>query len=140
MMDSHIPSRTNVGHVVRYREPLPPGCPPEAAECIDSPLIVFRLVKADPPTEQDFRSQRAEKPTSRFSGVSECQARGLSVFTRNEDGRRALKLPNLRGRLLCSVDLSAGAGKIQQTGAPSHHTWWPLAHFNILGRCRVQTP
>lgn len=123
-----------------YREPLPKGCPPEAAEEISEPQRVFRLVRTSPPTERDFRSQRAEKPTQQFPGISECRARGLSVYTRQEDGSRALKLPSLRGRLLCSVQLSAGAGRIQQTGKRSHHTWWPLARFDILNRCAVETP
>ena len=122
-----------------YREPLPDGCPPATAEEINEPRRVFRLVRTNPPTEQDFRSQRAEKPTHRFPGISECRARGLSVYARQQHGRRALKLPSLRRRLLCSIQLSAGAGKIQQTGTRSHHTWWPLAEFNILVRCALET-
>ena len=34
--------------------------------------------------------------------------------------------------------LESGAGSMQQTGRPSHHTWWPLAEFDILGRCAVE--
>ena len=93
----------------------------------------------DPPTDSDFRSQRAEKPSYRFRGVTECQVRGLSVFAARQDAERALRLPNLRGCLLCRVQLEAGAGHIQQTGRPSHHTWWPLAAFNILARCGMET-
>ena len=121
-----------------YREPLPDGCPPETAEEISEPRQVFRLVRTNPPTERDFRSQRSEKPLQPFQGVTECQARGLSVYTRREDLRRVLKLPALRGRLLCSVQLAAGAGRIQRTGPRSHHTWWPLARYDILGQCAVE--
>ena len=108
---------------MRYREPLPQGCPPDAAEEISTAWRVFRLVRTNPPTDNDFRSQRAERPSHRFRGVTECQARGLSVFAAPQDAERALKLPGLRGRLLCGVQLEAGAGHIQQTGRPSHHTW-----------------
>ena len=118
----------------RYRESLPPGCPPDGAREITSSAAVFRLVRTNPPSADDFRSQRAEKPTREFHGVSECHARGLSVFSGREDSQRALKLPALRGRLICRVQLESGAGSMQQTGRPSHHTWWPLAEFDILSR------
>lgn len=117
-----------------YLELLPEGCPPDAAEEIAASLEVFRLVRGNPPTLDDFRSQRAEKPNAVFQ-VSECQARGLSVFAERRDSERALKLPTLRGRSICRLRLEAGAGRIQQTGRPSHHTWWPLAAFDILTHC-----
>ena len=63
-----------------------------------------------------------------------------SIFAERDDSRRALKLPNLRGRLICRVVLEEGAGPIQQTGRHSHHTWWPLADFDILAHCVVETP
>lgn len=118
-----------------YREPLPADCPPDEAERISTARDVYRLVRASPPTEADFLSQRAEKPNRPFWGVTECQARGLSVFAAARDAERQLKLPRLRGRRVCRVRLDAGAGSILQTGRPSHHTWWPLADFDILRRC-----
>ena len=122
----------------QYRESLPPGCPPDAAQEITASAAVFRLVRTDPATADDFRSQRAEKPFHQFREVTECHVRGLSVFSRREDSQRALKLPALRGRLVCRVQLESGAGSIQQTGRRSHHTWWPLAGFDILSRCAVE--
>lgn len=116
-----------------YREPLPEGCPPAAADEVVAPREVFRLVSADPPTEADFQSQRAQNPAGNFS-FSECQARGLSVFADPHDAMdRALKLPKFRGYLTCRVVLKPGAGRVQQTFKPSHHTWWPFAAFDILG-------
>lgn len=61
-----------------------------------------RLVVKQPPGLEDFKSQRAEKPKAVFQ-VSECQARGLSVFRRAPRLRtgaeitgiaRAIHLPN----------------------------------------------
>jgi hypothetical protein len=121
-----------------YREPLPEGCPPDAAEEIAAPREVFRLVRDSPPTMDDFRSQRGEKPGKVFSGVTECQASGLSVFTEKKDCVKLLKLAHLRSRKLCRVRLDAGAGRIQQTFQPSHHTWWPLATFDILSQAKVE--
>ena len=43
-----------------YREILPADCPPEAAEEIVSPRIVYRLVDDDPPADADFDSWRVK--------------------------------------------------------------------------------
>ena len=121
-----------------YRERLPNGCPPAKAEEIRAAREVFRLVDSNPPTDSDFASQRALRPNKTFCGVSECQARGLSVHTELRDSKKALKLPTQHGRRICRVRLDPGAGRIQQTGPPSHHTWWPLADYDILIRCEVE--
>lgn len=123
-----------------YRDSLPAGCPPDVAEEIATTRVVFRLVRTDPPTPDDFLSQRQEKPDRLFPGVTECQACGLSVFADRRDAvAKALKLPRLKNHKLCRVTLLTGAGRIQQTFQPSHHTWWPLAAFNILAHCGVET-
>lgn len=117
---------------MNYREPLPDGCPPDAAEEIVRPRDMFRLVRTNPPTAKDFRSQRAEKPDRTFPKIDVCQARGLSVHADRRDSEKALRLPALRGRLICRLRLGAGAGKIQQTG-------WPLADYDVLTQCTVET-
>ena len=78
-----------------YREPLPEGCPPDDAEEITAPRVVYRLVQSNPPTDDDFQSQRAERPTTRFN-ASECQARGVSVFADRRDVERQMEVPRLR--------------------------------------------
>ena len=125
-----------------FREILPEGCPPEGAEEILQARVVFRLTRTNPPTLDDFKSQRAENPNpnKNFRGVSECQARGLSVFTDFKRATQALKLPRMRGRLVCQVQLARGAGFIMQTGRRNHYTWWPLADFDILANCSIIDP
>ena len=122
---------------MQYREPLPDDCPPAAAaEVIDAPRAVYRLVRNNPATDDDFRSQRAEKPARIFRNVTECQARGLSVRTNLGSARELLELRAMRGRMLCQVQLDRGAGSIMQTGEdPAHSTWWPLADYDILANC-----
>lgn len=94
-----------------YREPLPEDCPPSEAEEVAGMREVYRLVRNNPPAELDFRSQRAVRmPYSR------CRSGDV------RDCERARKLPALRGRLICRVQLITGAGRIQPTGRPSHHT------------------
>jgi hypothetical protein len=120
-----------------YREPLPEDCPPNEAEEITAARAVFRLSRSNPATLDDFLSQRAEKPEAVFQ-VTECQARGLSVFADRSGAENARKLPKLKGRFICRVQLETGAGRIQQTGRPPHHTWWPLAEFDILAHCQME--
>ena len=121
--------------MTEYREPLPAQCPQESAEEITAEREVFRVVKADPPTDEDFRSQRATRPEAVFTNVPECLARGVSVFSDRRDGEKLLKLPRMRGGMLAKIRLAPGAGRIQQTFKPSHHTWWPFADFDILAHC-----
>ena len=120
-----------------YRESLPDGCPPEEAEDVSEPRVVFRLVRNDPPADDDFRSQRAERPNHRFRDATECRVRGLSVHGDIRDSAKTMKLPAQKGKHVCRVDLDAGAGSIQKTGRASHHTWWPLAGFDIIANCSL---
>ncbi len=124
---------------MKYREQLPPGGPPEDAECIIDQRCVYRLVQQDPPNSSDFKSQRATNPIAKFSGVSECQAMGLSVLSSKSVSENIKKLPKFRKYKICRVELNSGAGKIQQTGPNRlHHTWWPLANYDILANCFVE--
>ena len=120
-----------------FREQLPPGCPPSGAERVSDSRYVFRSVKWNPPRNCDFDSLQAKQP-DRYFGRGECRARGLSVFTSQSEAEKLLKLPLHKGEHLCLVELDVGAGFIQRTGQrKSHHTWWPLANYNILANCIV---
>ena len=123
---------------MKFREPLPEGCPPVAADEIAETRYVFRLIRSTLPNESDFQSQQVERPDRTFEGVDECRVRGLSVYARLQDAEKRLKMPKMRGRKVCRVRLNAGAGFIQQTGRDSHHTWWPYAAYDILSRCEVE--
>lgn len=122
-----------------FRDELPEGCPPENAKEIVNETICYRLVHNEPPTDDDFRSQRALEPNRDF-GVSECRTRGLSVFMQASDATRAARRSrNLRGAMLARLILNQGSGYIKQTGTRSHHTWWPYQAFDILANCEVMT-
>ena len=123
-----------------YRESLPDNCTPDTADEITSPRLVYRLVRNNPPTDDDFCSQRAEQPDRVFRNISECQARGLSVRTDLESAVDLMGLRTMRGRMLCQVQLDHGSGRIMQTGEDPHHsTWWPLADYLILANCSLVT-
>lgn len=122
-----------------FRDSLPAGCPPDAAEEITAPRAVFRLMRTDPPTPEDFHSQRQENPNKAFPNISECVVCGLSVFADKRDAvNRALRLQHFKNRKICRVTLADGAGRIQPTFQPSHHTWWPLAAFDVFAHCEVE--
>ena len=120
-----------------YREPLPEDCPPATAMEITEPRIVYRLVRHNPPVDADFRSQRAENPHLVLQNITECQARGLSVFADRADAESRTRSGRLLGTMVCEVTISQGAGYIGKTGRRSHHTWWPLADCDILQNSRV---
>jgi hypothetical protein len=121
---------------VRYREALPADCPPEDSEEVVAVRMVYRIVRTAPAADDDFRSLQDLKPSCDY-GSDSCMARGLSVFTDKIDCEQRLKLPSLRGRLVCAVTLRPGAGRLKQTRQPSHQTWWPLADFDILSNCET---
>jgi len=117
-----------------YREPLPPNCPPEDAEEIQDERLLYRLVASMPPSDTDFQSQRAARPDATFD-VPECLARGLSVDTERSGIEKTAKLPRFKRRQICAIRVGPGAGRLKQTFQPTHHTWWPLADFDILSHC-----
>ncbi len=125
--------------IMTYHETLPDDCPPDEADEIGEPRLVYRLVRSIPPTDEDFRSQRAEKPTAQFN-VSECRARGVSVFANLSDAERQTRRRNLRHLTPCQVVLTTGAGRIKETGGRSHYTWWPYDSYDILANCRLVHP
>ena len=88
-------------------------------------------------TDDDFRSQRWHQPLAKFRGVTECRARGVSVFGDVRDARRRQSRPRFKASRICRVTLARGAGWIQPTGSGSHLTWWPLASYDIVGNSAV---
>ena len=132
-----MPAKNDTRHGTQYWEDLPDGCPPSNAKEIVNETICYRLVHNEPPADDDFRSQRTLEPNRDFS-VSECRARGLSIFMRAVDATRvAQRSRNLRGAKLAQLTLNQGAGYLKQTGSRSHHTWWPYKAFNVLANCEV---
>ena len=121
---------------MNHREPLPEDCPPGEAEESSVPLTAYRLVRNDPPTDDDFRPQKDLRPATQVN-VSECQSRGLSVFTEHPDAQALTRWRNLRDMAICQLTLTQGAGHIMKTGRRSRHTWWPYASYDIMAACTM---
>jgi len=125
----------------RFPDFFPDGCPPETAEPTSG--RVYRWVKTNPPTSEDFKSHyELGKPRRR--NTNPCQYVGLSVYRSVEvavDRLVSLKerLPNLDfGDHIAEGDLTEDHGKIEQSGRDSeHHTWWPFLGVDHLSLFRV---
>lgn len=76
------------------------------------PCIVYRLVRNNSPTNEDFWSEQAGKPTTR-SNESEFRRRGSSVFTDRCVSERTANSPNLMDSAICQVVLPTGSGRIK---------------------------
>jgi hypothetical protein len=82
---------------------------------------VFRIVKADPLSGDDFRSYH-EMRIARGDPILRC---GLSVFRLRSDAEHVSRMfPNL-GKVIARGTLQPEHGKTKQTGRPTHTTWWP---------------
>jgi hypothetical protein len=107
-----------------WPEHFPELCPPDSSR--EPKEKVYRFVKQNPPSENDFISHRLLYADKVFS--DECRACGLSVFTEMADVLSMRKRYNaLRKKLLAVGNLSSDVGKILSTPgkyAKSHHTWW----------------
>ena len=132
---------------VIYRDELPEGCPPAAAQIIKENRVMFHFVErrsddlTRPLTDGDFKSQRALRPTAAFPGADECIVRGLSVFETHRAAASVLRHTQARGRWadmrICELMLNDGDGAILKThrGQPAtrgrHSTWWPVKGFDF---------
>ena len=95
----------------------------------------------DPPTDDDFRSQRTLEPNRDF-GLSECAgSEGCrSLCNQQTPTRAASRSRNLQGSEGDQVDLGAWepvASRKPGAKKSSHHTWWPYKAFDILANCEV---
>ena len=122
---------------MHYRDELPDDCPPLQASEIDRPRTFYRMVRNNPPTEADFRSQRQERPTIVLRNVSECHARGVSLFSAERDVEYWLRKERFAGYSSAAVLLDAGMGSLMKSGSRSHFTWWPIAGLDYARLCRV---
>lgn len=113
-----------------FNEPLPPSCPPSYSS--NGALgQVWRLVKNNPPDENDFLSHAAlgkHDYTNDPCGFASC-----SFWQKEEQAREKQKLPKLRDRKLAELNIPAGSGHwvIKKNG---HVDFWRYQGVNILSQ------
>src|SRR5438128_10777189 len=102
----------------------PVNCPPNDAT--DARGTVYRTVRTNPPTADDFRSFREEGKHVR-DPQKQCQACGISVLRTREDAVHHRDAFQWRGEFIAEGMLAPAHGKIKPTPAkkfPSHISWW----------------
>ena len=110
-----------VGEMEFEDNTLPEECPPPSAKELDSSLFVFRMVKTDPPTIQDFQSQWTLKPEKRQKWSQlECRFKAVSVFESRTKCEKMLKLTGFKNLMPCRLELTPGSGMIDATGSQEH--------------------
>jgi hypothetical protein len=112
----------------RFPKNWPNGCPPQAAKPASGD--VFRIVKADPPAQDDFLT--FFELGKRASSKRPCDHLGLSVFRDEQDAASyAAKYPYL-GNAIAKATLTKAHGMTEETPrrfdgrTNTHATWWPF--------------
>ena len=122
---------------------FPNDCPPSKAGPAGG--TVFRLVRNNPPTRDDFVPLVLEQPEREF-GKRLCQACGVSVYTDIEDVRRLqARVPGHRSKSIAKGELSPDMGLMMPTPTrkeSTHTTWWlfegvdPSPAFEVCAKGR----
>lgn len=115
----------------------PEGCPPNHAH---PPAQDFhRIVKANPPDAESFKSYREMRKADRGQP---CSAAGLSVFTDKADAQHyQAKYPSI-GELVATGTLNATHGlwapePRKTSGGATHSSWWAYDHITPDKRCAL---
>lgn len=106
---------------------FPNNCPPQEAE--DAAGFVYRLISDSYPDAEDFKSWREQNMDKELpTGVTECQASGLSIYRDKVDADKLIrKVPRFKKSRTALGLLTPDLGKILNTpsrSSLSHHTWW----------------
>lgn len=120
-LDSEV-DRSWQGAMSSFPDDFPHDCPP--VDAVDANGEFFRIVRSDPCSEEDFRTQ-AE--LGKAPAACPCLRAGLSVLSDYDSARHYRdKYPHL-GRRIASGTLDPVHGKTQP-GGKGHVTWWSYAH------------
>lgn len=99
---------------------------------------MFRLVRNDPPSPEDFLSKKLEEPEQNW-GHKECEACGLSVYNsykRADKTKRTYK-KKFDLHMIAKGNITTKSGVVAKSFSNGHFTWWVYpgieahATFNI---------
>lgn len=118
----------------RFPRDLPRDCPPSNATLRHQ--AVYRIVKAAPPTREDFRTH-AELGTA--TRADPCRRAALSVFSTWRQARhRQMSSPHLGGHI-AKASLTPRHGPISQPQTNGHMDWWPFDDMPVPSDFEVTT-
>lgn len=122
---------------MEWYEELPTQCPPNDATTPHHEIF-FRAIKGESPQNEDFLSQRKEKPTADFKDIDECIAHALSVFKQESDLDKLMKLPRFKNGRIIEITLKPEDGLIKKTFKKSHYSWWRSKNFTFATSETIQ--
>src|SRR5687767_10404231 len=117
-----------------WAEPLPQFCPPNEASN-PSGETLYRLVAANPPSIEDFRSHRYVDPEKYFN-ASECATRSVSIWMSIERCRKLLLLPTHKGKRIAAIVIAPNSGAVSKK-TNGHVSWWRCAAYDPVPTAKV---
>ena len=123
-----------------YPDFYPKECPPNGA--YESEIVVFRYIKNNPPTDDDFKSYYELNPI-KYKGI--INAYGLSVISNYESAINALNQnPALRKKFkyVSRGLISKKSGVIKETPSPNqskHITWWVCKDYKACSSFKIKS-
>jgi hypothetical protein len=110
-------------------EKLPAACPPQNALPPEGDF--YRVVPAFPPKDIDFNSTRQDNLLKLFT-IDECLVRSCSLFSDCAEGKKLLKLPRHRNKIIVRLSLTVDSGLVLRTfERPGHYSWWRDRRFPL---------
>ena len=119
-----------------WAKELFPGCPETEPITDTGTTVLFHLVATDPPTIDDFRSQRELQPDKHFEDVSECVTRSLSNWLDYSKCNSLRKNRRHRPKRIARVQLAPDSGVIW-TRDDGHVSWWPCGAFDAVSASTI---
>lgn len=113
---------------MKFPDDWPANCPPDDAA--DAEGDVFRLVKSDQPTAEDFKT--FHELGTRINAPA-CLRCGLSVFRNKADVEHLHQAYPKLGKFIARGTLKPEHGRTRATGRPTHTTWWSYENVDRAG-------
>jgi hypothetical protein len=120
---------------------MPDHCPGD--DSVESDAILFRACDTAPPTVEDVTSHAHSKLLRKSSRAKpeECKSWGLSCWRSLDDVRHDMQLFSwLSRKHIHQFSVDKSDGRLEQTGRPTHYTYWPYADVNLLPRMIMVLP
>jgi hypothetical protein len=114
---------------MNWHEEIPDNCPPNDSELPEGRTF-YRLCKNIPADNSDFCSQLHDSPSRKFSGISTCILRSVSIWDDKEKCIQLKKLKTQRNKVLGAIVLNDEDGLVKNTFKPNHYSCWRSDRFN----------
>jgi hypothetical protein len=113
----------NISVLIDWPDYFPIQCPPLTA--VPTEKSVYRLVRNEPPIEDDFLSNKQEAMSGVWPG-KECEACGLSVLNSYDKADKTIRTYKKKFKLhkIAKGTIAQSTGVVAKTFGSGHFTWW----------------